>query len=500
MVALRAVVASTELGIRVVAGEEYLDGELTGAHASEQKDPTPWLGGGELLMIDGLNLGRSRHAQEDYLQRLKDKGVCALALGVGGSLPYKAVPTGLINAAVAAEMPLLEVPVTTPFIAITQLVYSQMADERLAITERTLDGQRQLTAAASTRDALSGIAAVLGSLIDGWAAVCDPLGVSLLSHEAPPIAIDAIHRHTAELTRGGLHVSVTAAEQAGTYVIQPLGVDRARALLIYGRDRAPLNDRLSRNLAIFTAALLSIEVERRHAVRVLERRPGADVIARLLAGVPPARATQLLAAVGIRAERIHVLAVSSTDSSAALVDALADAVPEALLRPTATGLRAILPSGVPGLLERLEHALGRSPAGLGGPVHPHHTPASHRQAEHALTVSRQRGEGLVDAMHLGSVQLLLQLGSADALAAFADAILSPIERRTGPQNLHRSLQAYLATSGNHDQAAALAGVHRHTLRRHLHRIEELTGRRLDTARDRTEFWLAFEARDAITTL
>jgi hypothetical protein len=32
------------------------------------------------------------------------------------------------------------------------------------------------------------------------------------------------------------------------------------------------------------------------------------------------------------------------------------------------------------------------------------------------------------------------------------------------------------------------------MRRHLRRIEQLTGRNLDSPRDRTELWLAFEAR------
>jgi PucR family transcriptional regulator, purine catabolism regulatory protein len=38
------------------------------------------------------------------------------------------------------------------------------------------------------------------------------------------------------------------------------------------------------------------------------------------------------------------------------------------------------------------------------------------------------------------------------------------------------------------------------MRRHLRRIEQLTGRNLDSPRDRTELWLAFEVRDVAATL
>jgi purine catabolism regulator len=37
--------------------------------------------------------------------------------------------------------------------------------------------------------------------------------------------------------------------------------------------------------------------------------------------------------------------------------------------------------------------------------------------------------------------------------------------------------------------------HRHTLRYRIRRVEELTGRSLDSARDRIDFWLALRGRE-----
>ena len=39
--------------------------------------------------------------------------------------------------------------------------------------------------------------------------------------------------------------------------------------------------------------------------------------------------------------------------------------------------------------------------------------------------------------------------------------------------------------------------HRHTLRYRIRRVEELTGRSLDSARDRIDFWLALRGRELI---
>src|SRR6478736_7105653 len=95
MVQLRTIVEIDELNLRVVHGSDLLDVELSGAHASEQPDPTPWLAGGELLMSDGLGIRPNARQQVDYAARLKLKRVAALVLGLGGSLPYSRPPKGL---------------------------------------------------------------------------------------------------------------------------------------------------------------------------------------------------------------------------------------------------------------------------------------------------------------------------------------------------------------------------------------------------------------------
>jgi purine catabolism regulator len=52
------------------------------------------------------------------------------------------------------------------------------------------------------------------------------------------------------------------------------------------------------------------------------------------------------------------------------------------------------------------------------------------------------------------------------------------------------LEAFLRHNGAWDTAARALGVHRHTLRSHIERVEELTGLSLDVAENRVVLLLA----------
>jgi PucR family transcriptional regulator, purine catabolism regulatory protein len=500
MVALRSLVETTELAITVVSGDGQLETEVSGAHASEQPDPTPWLSGGELLMSDGLGLRPSRRAQTEYIERLARRQVAGFVLGLGGELPYASVPAGLVDAAQQFGVPLLTVPVTTPFIAITQAFYSRVADERSAMSDRILRAHARLTSAAASGSPVADIAAALGRAIDGWAEVYDATG-AVIGHQpfTPSEMAVAIERYAPQLLRSGLRSTVAESGSPGAFVIQPLGVDRVRGYLAYGRDSGALGEQFTHEVATYASALLSIETERRHSLHVAERRPGAEVLRRLLSGSAGGRVDQLLMSVGFTAERVQVLLVEPSQIDDELADGIDAAVPGALVLTGGGAIKALLPAE-PGVGERLRGLCGSSFAGLGGPVRPQHFPASRRQADHAVAESRRRGGGLVDAMRLGDVQVLLQLVSAGDLSTYADAVLGPIERAPNGPSLLMSLNAFLVSGTAVEEGSHRANVHRHTMRRHLRRIEDLTARNLKDARDRNELWLAFQARDVAATL
>jgi purine catabolism regulator len=132
--------------------------------------------------------------------------------------------------------------------------------------------------------------------------------------------------------------------------------------------------------------------------------------------------------------------------------------------------------------------------GLSAPAGPTAAAAAYRQAEQALSVARRRGRMLVEHEEVAEGSVLPLLAD-DAVRAFADGMLRALREHdaTGRGDLVASLRAWLSRHGQWDAAAADLGVHRHTLRYRMRRVEEILGRSLDDPDVRMELWLALKA-------
>ncbi|WP_240501518.1 PucR family transcriptional regulator, partial [Streptomyces neyagawaensis] len=135
--------------------------------------------------------------------------------------------------------------------------------------------------------------------------------------------------------------------------------------------------------------------------------------------------------------------------------------------------------------------------GLSAPAGPIAVSAAYKQAEQALSVARRRGRCLVEHEELAAGSVLPLLAD-DAVRAFADGLLRALREHdaTGRGDLVASLRAWLSRHGQWDAAAADLGVHRHTLRYRMRRVEEILGRSLDDPDVRMELWLALKATSA----
>jgi purine catabolism regulator len=114
-----------------------------------------------------------------------------------------------------------------------------------------------------------------------------------------------------------------------------------------------------------------------------------------------------------------------------------------------------------------------------------------RQARRALAAA---GEGEQRRFHDLARDGLLGLVDAEAARGFSDALLGPLDARDRG-DLVASVRAWLAHHGQWDAAAGTLGVHRHTLRYRMRRVEELLGRSLDDPDLRADLWLAVAVRD-----
>ncbi|MPY34982.1 PucR family transcriptional regulator [Streptomyces adustus] len=552
---LASLVHHSALKLTVRAGEERLDVPVRWAHVSELADPVPYMEGGELLLITALTLdAEDPEAMLRYVKRLVGAGVVGLGFAVG--VNYDEIPKALVDAAEQEGLPLLEVPRRTPFLAISKAVSAAIAADQYRAVTAGFAAQRELTR-QTLSSGPEGLLAALAAQVDGWAALYDASGAVVAT--APEWALRRAARLTADVERLRERPAPASSVVGGPgnedrVELHSLGTGRRpRAALAVGTAAAlGTAERYAVHSAI---ALLTLTTERSRSLHAAEQRVGAAVLRMLLAGEPDhARAVAGDLYGGLLDAPFRVIVAESASASAALARTQSEpAASVAAAKPSAAALVAAEAGGDPlgGLAETAESAAARAGeavlvvpegerlvvlavdggaavaacgqyataleaaraagtreqtaggeedelvVGLSAPAGPIAAGAAYKQAEQALSVARRRGRVFVEHEQLaaGSVVPLL---ADDAVKAFADGLLRPLHEHdaTGRGDLVASLRAWLSRHGQWDAAAADLGVHRHTLRYRMRRVEEILGRSLDDPDVRMELWLALKATAA----
>jgi purine catabolism regulator len=493
MLTVAELIEDAELGLQLVAGRSGAAREIEAAAVSELVSPGPWLQGGELLLTIGLLLPKTLAGCRAYLADLDAVGVKAVGLGLGVELPHQQAPSRLITAADELGMPLLTVPDPVPFIAVTKAVFAYRARAERRDLEWALQTQRALTAAAVSPGGLLGILVAHRDTTGRSGVVIDLLGRILAQSDSDAEQLVARLSGLVESVREqGLNAAAADLSDGRRRELHALGARRLRAwLLIDGPADLPAVHQISGDLV----SLLSLELERRHGLTTAQRRGRAQVLDRLArTTVDEVVAARWLASVGLRDTDLRAAAVAAPDDADDLATDLLTSLPDALVRAVGQVVELAVPldTDLPGALRTLA---GGRPAGIGIAVRPGALVVSLRQARSALPTSRLQGRHM-HAEEIASSRLLLNTVGAQPLQAYADAVLGPLDATDRSGELLRGLTAFLEHNGHWGSAAAALRVHRHTMRNRIEAVERLTGRRMESAQDRHELWLALRARDA----
>lgn len=535
---LASLVHHSALKLTVRAGEDRLDVPVRWAHVSELADPVPYMEGGELLLITALKLdAEDPAAMRRYVKRLVGAGVVGLGFAVG--VNYEDIPDALVEAARAEGLPLLEVPRRTPFLAISKAVSAAIAADQYRAVTAGFAAQRELTKQALA-EGPEGLLAALAAQVDGWAALYDASGAVVAT--APEWAGRRAARLTADIERLRERAAPASSVVGGPdhedrVELHSLGTGRRpRAALAVGTAAAlGTAERYAVHSAI---ALLTLTTERSRSLHAAEQRIGAAVLRMLLAGEPeharvvagqlygslPDAPFRMIVAETVSAGRVTVEGQAplppkpSADIDADPLGALTEVVESAAARAgeavlvvpegerlvilAADGGAAVGACGEYAAVLEAGRGAGEQGAGDGAelvvgvsaPAGPIAAVAAYKQAEQALSVARRRGRVYVEHEQLASGSVLPLLAD-DAVKAFADGLLRALYEHdaTGRGDLVASLRAWLSRHGQWDAAAADLGVHRHTLRYRMRRVEEILGRSLDDPDVRMELWLALKA-------
>jgi len=290
----------------------------------------------------------------------------------------------------------------------------------------------------------------------------------------------------------GLNAAAADISDGRRRELHALGARRLRAwLLIDGPAEQPAAHQVSGDLV----SLLSLELERRHGLNTAQRRGRAQALDRLArATVDDVVAARWLTSVGLPDADLRAAAVAAPEDADDLAADLLITLPDALVRVVGEVVELAVPldTDLPGVLGTLA---GARAAGIGIAVRPGALVVSLRQARSALPASRVQGKHM-HAEEIASSRLLLNTVGAQPLQAYADAVLGPLDATDRAGELMRGLTAFLEHNGHWGSAADALQVHRHTMRNRIDVVERLTGRRMDSAQDRHELWLALRARDA----
>ncbi len=554
---LASLVHHSALKLTVRAGEDRLDVPVRWAHVSELADPVPYMEGGELLLITALKLDAGDpDAMHRYVKRLAGAGVVGLGFAVGvnydeipEALVEAARKEGLPLLEVPRRTPFLAISkAVSAAIAADQYraVTAGFAAQRELTRKALTDGPEGLLAALAAQvDGWAALYDASGAVVAAapeWAArraARLTADVQRLRERPAPAS---------SVVGGGEHPD--HPENADRVELHSLGTSRRpRSALAVGTAAAPgTAERYAVHSAI---ALLTLTTERSRSLHEAGLRIDGAVLRMLLAGEPDhARTVAGDLYGGLLDAPFRIIVAESASASAARAHAgpqarggagtakPSSAAPTAASDPGADALGAfaevvesaaarageavlVVPEGerlvalaadegaaVAACVEYARGLEGTRPApepmpngdadglvvGLSAPSGPIAASTAYKQAEQALSVARRRGRVCVEHEHLAAGSVLPLLAD-DAVRAFADGLLRALRDHdaTGRGDLVASLRAWLSRHGQWDAAAADLGVHRHTLRYRMRRVEEILGRSLDDPDVRMELWLALKA-------
>jgi purine catabolism regulator len=528
--------------VRLLTGAEAVDLPVRWVHISELQNPTPWLSGGELLLSTGMLLD-SPEQQREFVARLADHQLAGLGFGVG--FRHQQVPPALLEEAADRDFPVFEVPYEVPFIAITEAAFTKLVNEQYAVLRRAIAAHERLERIVLSERGLEALAATLSTLIGAAVLVFDARGEPLVERAfRRPVEGETVLALTAELCDRGRRREARAflppvGDHAERALALPVSADGGgagdgrgeripEAWLVAIKDGGPLSDfdRLTLHQAV---TIVALELLRGRVAGDTERRLAGDILAGIVGGeLVGGELARRLEPFGL-ADRVAALVVQRPNNGRGSPAPVEDALATALREEAAPGLVAsagpltcALVAGVAepelfALAERVARRLsdGLGPGlrvGVGRAVAGAQARRSFHEGRCAVealalgVVGEQNGSGhpngtvrLATYKDLGSFQLLLSLQEDESLRLFCDSILGPIEASEGHYGgeLMRSLEAFIEENGQWERAARRLYCHRHTLRYRIKRVEDLTGRNLNSARDRIEFWLALRGRELV---
>ncbi|MDR2566732.1 MAG: PucR family transcriptional regulator [Bifidobacteriaceae bacterium] len=503
-ITVRELIEHPRLNLRLISATDpaALDAPIIWVHQSELADSSAFAEPGEVLVTTGSQFPKPSAENQALLAKLAAEYAAGLrasgvvALGFGTHIHHAAAPEPLVRAVEDNGLPLFEIPLELPFSAIIKTVSQVLSQDQEATLRRANTAQRRLVAAAATKDPLAAIVSRTAEILGGWAAFVDADGrVAARSH----LAVSGAAAKAAQDLAASGKTALWSTRTAGPLFAQTVrsGGDSPLGALVAGS--ALEFDPFATSTVLLAADLLAAFATKDVAGDSAMNTIRSAIMAELLDGnVGLARAVGAALWSGFPPE--PVVLVCATGPLAELDRVMWGLAPfragaRSRLAPLVFGrVGGAVYLAVPAVsaeeaAARLATA-GALAVGCSGPHGWAEMAGARREAAGAAALAQaERG-----SRDTASAASLLDLLTPEELWAYARARLG---RLLDPGKARRrdleTLGAVLEADGALGQAAAALGVHRHTVRRRLERIEELAGVSLKDPAAKHELWFAHQA-------
>jgi len=504
---LSELLALRHLKLSVIVDGGLLDRPVRWVYATELGDPTLYLRGGELVLTNGLWL-RSGVAPEDFVDALCRSQVHGLGYGLGAVTPEP--PPELVEVCRARRLPLLTVANPVSFGEISKALADHSAERRQAALLSALRSNSALVEAIASGSGVDGVLDVLSaeealrpSLHDQSGRVLTSSGPSPSPHEVARVA-DTI----ATASRYPVTIALEDGDRGSLFAVPR---ERPTAYVLCRRALADMTAH-ERSAVDQAVTFLDLVFAQRRAMQTLQIRVASELIDQLQSGDgPDADPSARLEAFGVDPHGALTAVAFHADADGPVLGEIAAAhfasygAPAGLAE--SRGMLLVI-AAWPHSEERLRAAMvefagraGRSlpSAGLSiGIGSVQHGAASLRrslvQARHACLAARrsQAEPRVVSHLETASHRQLFALHDAEVRNAFRSTVLRRLfEYDASHQGeLAHTLRTFLRNAGRWKPTAAELHVHVNTLRHRIRRIEELTGRDLNSMDDRVDFYVA----------
>lgn len=505
---LRTLVRDTALGLEIVGTADISQRPITWVYVSELPNPGPWLDGGELVLTLGLWLRDGSTTADQYVQRLVAAGAAALAMLAGPPGPdldtYQEIPAELITAANTHGLPLLRVPGEVTFLTVTKTVAYALASHSLARLSEALDAQDLLSRDAVGRGGLRGMTTRLASLLDAWVLVVGPDGDILDSTPDLPVSrVPGLLQdiRSASIPQAADVIPLLSPNESVLAYRLWVG-DRSCGHLIIGRPTPP--SAAQRRVVNLASVVIALMLDRDEEGLLVSRRLQNRYAQALLHG--DSRAAGQLApimAVTMPTGSVYVAATASrlpgTQPAERSWQELCNRLGDAIVAADSESHVAVLDAVAGVAFDLISPVTGQVPdlvIGLAGPVDADELATAHRSAVAALGDALKSGQQVVNVGR-GSRRRLLDVIPPAEAHAFAEEFLRPLREydRTHRGDLLATVRCWLENYGQWEPTSVAMGVHRHTLRNRIERVEEVLGTTLNSTATRTELWVALQLSD-----